>query len=100
MEIFDKVKFTLHKWHSNVQDLETDNMDDELSFAKRQVGGHSTEGECKLLGLKWEKLLDVLQVLFLEFPAVLTKRGILAYLAEINDPLGLVSPMTLVQRRN
>ena len=51
--------------------------------------------ECKLLGLGWSKESDTLRVVFPEEETVKTKRGILAKLAKIYDPLGLVSPLSL-----
>ena len=95
VEIFNRARFTLHKWHSNVSELESDCTDDEPSFAKQQLGASSARGECKLLGLKWDKGDDTLHVSLPSQPATLTKRGILANLAKIYDPLGLVSPVML-----
>ena len=66
-----------------------------ITFAKQQLGANPKENECKLLGLKWNKIEDTLQVDFPTVPAVLTKRGVLAYLAKVYDPLGLISPMML-----
>ena len=60
VEIFNRAKFTLHKWHSNVPELKGDYTDDEPSFTKQQLGASSTRGECKLLGLKWDKGDDTL----------------------------------------
>ena len=47
------------------------------------------------MGQKWNKVDDVLQFDMPVVPAVLTKRGILAYLARVYDPLGLISPVLL-----
>ena len=69
--------------------------DDVPTFAKQQLSVNPKEGECKLLGLKWNKVEDSLQVDFPSTPVVLMKRGILAYLAKVYDPLGLISPMLL-----
>ncbi|XP_028414392.1 uncharacterized protein LOC114537542 [Dendronephthya gigantea] len=95
IEIMDDGKFTLHKWNSNVPELE-DNLNesrDEQSFAKQQL--QVKPGESKLLGLKWDKTTDTMSV---EFPAsapATTKRELLASLAKIYDPLGLASPIKL-----
>ena len=51
--------------------------------------------DTKLLGLSWNKVEDSLHVVFPSIPAVLTKRGVLAFLAKVYDPLGLVSPQLL-----
>ena len=97
IEIFADATFTLHKWHSNVPELESNEItkdEGEQSFAKEQLGVPA-KGECKLLGLPWNKTADTLSVSFPVRPAELTKRGILANLAKVYDPLGLVSPVTL-----
>ena len=60
VEIFNRAKFTLHKWHSNVPELKGDYTDDEPSFTKQQLGASSARGEYKLLGLKWDKGDDTL----------------------------------------
>jgi hypothetical protein len=90
----DDAKFKLHKWNSNVPELEdNDEICDEQSFAKQQL--QVKPSESKLLGLKWDKTTDTISV---EFPArtpATTKRELLASLARIYDPLGLVSPITL-----
>ena len=95
IEIMDDAKFKLHKWNSNVPELEDNNDEicDEQSFAKQQL--QVKPSESKLLGLKWDKTTDTISV---EFPArtpATTKRELLASLARIYDPLGLVSPITL-----
>ena len=95
IEIFDDAKFRLHKWHSNAPELESNMNDGALTFAKQQLRVSPKDNGSKLLGLKWNKVEDSLQVDFPSTPAVLTKRGILAYLAKVYDPLGLLSPMLL-----
>ena len=90
IKIFDDAKFRLHKWHSNAPELESDVSDCSITFAKQQLGVNPKGNECKLLGQKWNKVDDVLQVDMPAVPAVLTKRGILAYLARVYDPLGLI----------
>ena len=49
----------------------------------------------KILGLKWDKVDDTLHVSLPTQPATLTKRGILANLAKVYYPLGVVSPEML-----
>ena len=96
VEIFEDGKITLHKWNSNVRELETDGIVTDLgeqSFAKEQF--NAVQGESKLLGLGWNKAEDKLLVNFPSIPAVTTRRGILASLAKVYDPLGLVSPVIL-----
>ena len=56
---------------------------------------HHQCGKCKLLRLKRDKVDNTLHVSLPSQPATLTKRGILADLAKVYDPLGLVSPAML-----
>lgn len=67
---------------------------DDSTYAKCQLGNSDGE-ECKLLGLGWSKESDTSCVVFPEEETVKTKRGILARLAKIYDPLGFVSPLSL-----
>ena len=94
-KIFETASLKLHKWNSNVQSLEEDIPDQEvsLSHAKEQLGVKG--GETTLLGLKWNKERDTIGVTFPENESTPTKRGILSKVAKIYDPLGLVSPITL-----
>lgn len=93
--IFQDASFKLHKWHSNAQELESDEPAvEDSTYAKQQLGT-SPGGECSLLGLGWNTERDTLSVVLPEEKAVMTKRGVLAKLAKAYDPLGLVSPITL-----
>ena len=95
----EAAKFDLHKWSSNVPELEAGDGQQlveptvEQSYAKTQLKVGPRES--KVLGLKWNKLSDTLKISFPidEVPA--TKRAILSKLAKIYDPLGLVSPLSL-----
>jgi hypothetical protein len=49
-----------------------------------------------LLGLSWNKHNDTLVVAFPNKPEEITKREILRFLASVYDPLGIVSPVTLL----
>ena len=98
-EIFADAKFELHKWHSNEPELETNCENYKPTFAKQQLGSTFTPGKGKLLGVPWDKSEDILGVTFSNSPAKLTKQGILANLAKVYDPLGLVSPMMLDGKR-
>ena len=100
VSMFEAAKFQLHKWHSNESKLESSEEDSDLqgsnqpSYAKQQLGVRSDE--TKLLGLPWNKSNDTLAVGFPTKPAETTRREILRFLASIYDPLGIVSPVTLV----
>lgn len=47
------------------------------------------------LGLPWNKRQDTIEIKFPTDRTQVTKRGILAKIARVYDPLGLVAPMTL-----
>ncbi|XP_022778095.1 uncharacterized protein LOC111319613, partial [Stylophora pistillata] len=96
--IFQNACFTLHKWHSNAPELEAAQSSaediEEETYAKQQLG--SPQGTISsILGLPWNKERDTVNVQVPSEEAKLTKRGILAKLAKIYDPLGLNSPETL-----
>ena len=97
MEIFQDATFRLHKWHSNVRELEESSDADvdaeEPTYAKQQLGSKQTE--TKLLGLPWDKTQDNLSVVTCNEKPATTKRAALSQLAKVYDPLGLVSPTTL-----
>lgn len=96
-EIFAQASFELHKWHSNVPELEpvSDAPGEQTeTFAKVQLGAPQL-GNAAVLGLVWNKSQDTITVKFPMKRAESIKRGILGKVARIYDPLGLVSPMTL-----
>lgn len=97
-EIFADTVFELHKWHSNVPELESadteQNGGDHEIYAKQQLGTPEGGGGA-ILGLKWDKLRDTLSVAVPTEKADYIKRGILAKIARIYDPLGVPSPLTL-----
>lgn len=79
IEVFSDAKFVLHKWNSNIAELEEtherENVDSELSFAKQQLGVQTSES--KVLGLLWNKQLDTLTVTFPQDETPATKRELL-----------------------
>ena len=104
--IFREAKFELHKWHSNVPILERTEYREEgpeeqqssqgceaQTYAKHQLGVKG--GETKLLGVRWNKATDKIQISFPEAIENVTKREVLGKLAKIYDLLGLASPITL-----
>ena len=95
-EIFGKASFKLHKWTSNVRELEAFSAHDNegvVTYAKEQLG--VKPGKCGLLGLRWNKDSDAIAVTFPQEIVATTKRGVLGKMAKVYDPLGLVSPLTL-----
>ena len=99
LTIFEDASFQLHKWNSNVPELEADqpveNDATEQTYAKQQFSP-SCESGSKLLGVAWDKREDTLSVVFPQNQNASTKREVLAKLASVYDPLGLASP-TLLQ---
>ena len=98
IEIFEDATFTLHKWQSNepkVEEIPVLSQEKGGTFAKQQLGEPQAGGS-SLLGLGWDKENDKIIVTFPDWEAASTKRGVLRKLASIYDPLGLVSPVTLV----
>ncbi len=97
-EVFEDATFALHKWHSNREELENSNhkltSDEASTYAKQQLGSNSFEA--KLFGLLWDKSKDTLSVTISKEKSASTKRGVLSALAKIYDPLGIVSPTTLL----
>ena len=96
IDVFGQASIKLHKWHSNVPELEApeDSMSEETTFAKEQLGTPKAGGG-SILGLTWNKDDDILEIKFPADHASVTKRGVLGKIARVYDPLGLVSPMTL-----
>ena len=99
IDIFQKADFELHKWHSNVPELESEvkpSDESDQSFAKQQLGVGNDE--TKLLGLQWNKAEDTITVTFPECEETPTKRTVLRTMARVYDPLGMVAPVTLVSK--
>ena len=96
IKIFDEAKFKLHKWHSNVPELESDHVEQQMeeTYAKEQL--KVQDSSTAILGVPWNKTKDSISVTMPTKDTPVTKRGILQYLASIYDPLGLSSPVQLV----
>ena len=92
IRIFEDAKLTLHKWHSNVADLEESErgVEDEGTFAKQQLGQTKAK-----TGLLLDKQEDQISVTMPQYDAVASKGTLLRNLARIYDPLGLVEPVTI-----
>jgi hypothetical protein len=95
VEVFEDGSFKLHKWHSNVMDLEENT---PKSAVNKPNEDSTNKRETKLLGLTWNKTKDTLTVETKQEP-VTTKREALSELAKVYDPLGLVSPSTVVAKQ-
>ena len=77
-------------------DLPSSGSDNDQSYAKQQLGVKSQE--TKLLGVPWNKAEDKIGVLFPESTSeeVATKRTVLSRIASIFDPLGIISPVSVL----
>ncbi|XP_068692717.1 uncharacterized protein [Montipora foliosa] len=96
ISIFADAKFKLHKWHSNVAELEEPEgqVEDGSTFAKQQLGSPRAK-KGSLLGLLWEKQEDQIGIVIPQDDEIASKRALLHNLARIYDPLGLVAPLTV-----
>ena len=94
--VFGEEGFELHKWHSNVPEMEAEAAlrDEGQTYAKEQLG--VKPDEAKLLGLPWNKKEDTLAVTFTRDSAETSKREMFKNLASMFDPLGVASPIQLV----
>ena len=99
VSVFGEAGFKLHKWHSNVEKLEAEDVlrDEGQTYANEQLG--VKPNEAKLLGLPWNKREDTLAVSFKGDSAGTTKREVLKSLASVFDPLGVASPIVLIGKR-
>ena len=81
-EILENGKFKVHKWESNIGNLESENM----------------ENPSKILGHVWDKKEDTLLVPMNKVGTEdkVSRNTILSQLARIYDPFGIISP-TLVE---
>ena len=76
--ILEDAKFPLHKWESNVEEL----------------NGEDMPNPSKILGHCWDKQEDTLEVTVPTFPQSkpVTKKTVLSHLGSIYDPMGILSP--------
>ena len=84
-QVLEEARFPVHKWESNLQELESDGM----------------ANPSKIQGLGWDKQNDTIEVTIpqqVEEEHV-TKKTILSHLGSIYDPLGILSPTTVEGKR-
>lgn len=96
INLLKKGGFSLSKWVSNSREiLETV----EDGAAKNTVSlSNKEDAWIKLLGLQWEPNSDAFMFSFKTPTAVYTKRGILSVIARLYDPLGFLTPVTLLMK--
>ncbi|XP_065085296.1 uncharacterized protein LOC135707411 [Ochlerotatus camptorhynchus] len=86
--------FMLKKWASNAHDVLEDVPPEDLAI--QPIHDLQDEQTISTLGLLWEPTADMLRFK-VELPlpaAILTKRKVMSYIAQIFDPLGLLGPTT------
>ena len=83
--ILDYAKFKVHKWESNIKELEDQNM----------------PNTSKILGQVWDKEDDTLEIKIPPFSddTPVTKKTILSHLGKVYDPLCILSP-TMAQGKH
>ena len=94
----------MHKWKTNNPELRrkvdktSTPLEDSMTYAHQSLG---TTKDVKILGLKWDQDKDTLAVKLITSKAEeamqeVTKRKVLSSTSAIFDPLGIVSPVTVV----
>ena len=97
-KILSEGGFTLHKWHSNVKNLNSEQQTcEEETYAKNLVRnrGNSTT---KILGTPWDKQRDTLCIDFKtcsKMAKALTKRKMISVINSVYDVLGWSAPVTI-----
>ncbi|GBN83092.1 hypothetical protein AVEN_233324-1 [Araneus ventricosus] len=86
--------FTLKKWASNIVDV-LDSIPAESKLQKNEISIDESS-LVKILGVHWNSHQDTLQIKITDPQEVLTKRQLLSVIARIFDPLGILSPTTIV----
>ena len=83
--ILEDAKFKVHKWESNIKELEDQNM----------------PNPSKILEQLWDKEGDTLEIKIPPFSndTPVTKKTILSHLGKVYDPLGILSP-TMAQGKH
>ncbi|XP_047994669.1 uncharacterized protein LOC125232886 [Leguminivora glycinivorella] len=84
-------KFNLRKWQSNNENILKQINNNETSL--NHTVNLSEKELSKTLGINWHSALDTLTFkINITVPSVVTKRTILSAIAQVFDPLGLVTP--------
>lgn len=98
-EIMKDAGFELHKWHSNCPDVESTNNQKECETTYAEtLAGNPSIGETKLLGLPWDKKIDVMAINFascIEVKKPITKRKVIVAINSVSDILGWSSPVII-----
>ncbi|XP_068680742.1 uncharacterized protein [Montipora foliosa] len=100
--IMSEGRFTLHKWHSNVEQLNSVGKvtEGEETYAKSLVGNRGNR-ETKILGTLWNKEHDTQSIDFkmcLKAEKPLTKGKMISAINSIYDVLGWSSPIAITAK--
>ena len=104
-EIMGEGGFQLHKWHSNVPEIEKQSKNElkipqaNSTYAKLTVG--TRPHESKILGIPWNKVEDTFSINFAKTlncveEGPLTKRKMLSVVSGIFDLLGIAAPVVIM----
>ena len=104
-QIMNEGGFQLHKWHSNIPEIEKVSMSEveepqeNSTYAKLTVGTQSHES--KILGVPWNREEDTFSINFAKTlkcveEGPLTKRKMLSAINSIFDLLGIAAPVVIV----
>lgn len=96
--ILGSAQFILRKWISNNSQVLAGLPFSNISNSTLKLGQNES---CKTLGIEWVTHLDILKYKSLECninTQLITKRSILSTIAQIFDPLGLLSPIIIVSK--
>ena len=97
IELFQKSKFNLHNWNSNIPLLQSSNTKSESGFSYVKDKLKNTAERIKILRVPSTKNCDNLSVVLIEFnEKLMTKKNVLSYIASIFVPLGLISTSHII----
>ena len=105
-KIMEDGGFHLHKWHSNVAELEEpqttedDAVPSQASLTYPVLEGETSPHETKILGVPWNKTEDKLSIGFMKplgsvGEGPLTKRKMLSAVNSVYDLLGIAAPVII-----
>ena len=97
IELFQKSKFNLHNWNSNIPLLQSSNTKSESGFSYVKDKLKNTAERIKILRVPSKKNCDNLSVVLIEFnEKLMTKKNVLSYIASTFVPLGLISTSHII----
>ncbi|XP_056645826.1 uncharacterized protein LOC130451050 [Diorhabda sublineata] len=96
-DVLSSANFILRKWISHNFQVVCGFKDNNISNAILDIGDKES---CKTLGIQWDNKNDILKYTIKQFTHrnTITKRHILSIIAEIYDPLGLLSPSIVIAK--